>query len=256
MIMTNKPKKSASDLAHSVVKASLGAMTMGMGAELFNMVITPAVERRRDEWVESIEQGLKILESKMEGFNLDDLSNNDVFISTILQATQAAIRNHQKEKLDAFRNIVLNSAIPMDHENDIQIIILSIMDDMAPWHLRLLKQFDEGFCFMPNTRQRVELVPGQLTLAITKEFIELKDNIDFTVVLINDLVSKSLIETYNINRLDSLSDGTYDCHVTSQYSQSLVIHAKHLGNYGQENIQGSVTKSTKLGMMSYITSPV
>jgi hypothetical protein len=57
-----------------------------------------------------LERRLRDLESKVAGFRLENLASNDQFISATLVAMQAALKTHQKEKLDAFLNAVLNVA--------------------------------------------------------------------------------------------------------------------------------------------------
>jgi hypothetical protein len=55
-----------------------------------------------------------------------------------MHATQAAIRNHQKEKLEALRNAVLNSAEKNALDEDIKLMFVSLIDTFTPWHLRIL----------------------------------------------------------------------------------------------------------------------
>ncbi len=45
----------------------------------------------------------KLIKEK-EGLSIEKLRENEVFISVISQATLAAIRTHEKEKLKALRN--------------------------------------------------------------------------------------------------------------------------------------------------------
>ena len=52
--------------------------------------------------------GLQNLEEKVKGLTIDTLQDNDAFITTVMRATQSAIRNHQKEKLEALRNATLH----------------------------------------------------------------------------------------------------------------------------------------------------
>jgi hypothetical protein len=60
-----------------------------------------------------------------------------------MQANQSAFRNHKKEKIDALRNAVLNSCLPGAPEDDIQMIFLNYIDELTPWHLRIMNLFDD-----------------------------------------------------------------------------------------------------------------
>ena len=140
----SKPKAGAGNIAHIVAKAGLSTIPIigGSAAEIFSAIIVPPLSKRRDEWVESIANGLKAIEEKVDDFNIEALSQNEMFITTVMHASQAAIRNHQKEKLEALRNAVLNAALPNAPEEDIQLMFLNFVDSLTPWHLRILKFFD------------------------------------------------------------------------------------------------------------------
>ena len=82
----------------------------GPALELFNTIIAPPFERRRNEWLESLANRLDALE-KEKRLKIEQLSGNEEFISVVMHATTVAIRNHKQEKIDALRNAVLNSAL-------------------------------------------------------------------------------------------------------------------------------------------------
>ena len=135
-----RPKRNGKDVVHTIAKSGLSALPIlgGPASELFSLVITPSLEKRRDEWIESIAKGLKELEEQVEGFKIENLKNNDAFVSVVMQASQAAIRTHQKEKLEALRNAVLNSALPDSPEENIKLIFISLVNSSTPLHLSVL----------------------------------------------------------------------------------------------------------------------
>jgi hypothetical protein len=137
-----KPRRGKGDIVHSTAKAVLSAIPYlgGPAAELFNLVIRPPLEKRRDEWMESLADGLEGLERNFEGFRKEQLAENQGFVSAMLQASHIAMRNHQQEKLEALRNAVLNAALPGAPEEDFQSMFLQFIDDLTPWHLVILKK--------------------------------------------------------------------------------------------------------------------
>ncbi|MDI6720668.1 MAG: hypothetical protein QMD46_13775, partial [Methanomicrobiales archaeon] len=139
---------SAGDYAHAGFKAglSLAPVLGGSLAEFFSMVIAPPIEKRREAWLVEIHSRLKLLENKVEGFKIENLAQNEQFISILLYATQAAMRTHQQEKLDAFRNMVVNSALRPTIDENLQLVFLNLVDRYTPWHLVILK-------FADNPRQ-------------------------------------------------------------------------------------------------------
>jgi len=153
--ITTPPKRNAKDVARTLVKAGLAAVPCvgGSASELFSLVVTPSFEKRRDGWVESIAIRLKELEDRFEKFKLENLRDNESFLSVFVEASQAAIRNHQEEKLEALRNAVLNAALPTDVDDDLQLIFLRVINSLTPGHLRILKKLD-------TFHNRVRKTPG------------------------------------------------------------------------------------------------
>ncbi len=143
--ITKKPEFNGKDAVHAVVKAGLSAIPVvgGPASELFSLVITPSLEKRRDRWVESVGEALKALEARVEGFKIENLKGNEAFVSTLMRASQAAIVNHQKEKLEALRNAVLNAALPNAPEQNLQHIFFRIVDSFTPSHLKVLNRLNE-----------------------------------------------------------------------------------------------------------------
>jgi predicted trehalose synthase len=105
---TRKPKKDSKDVARSVVKAALSCVPAlgGPMAEIFSLVVAPSLEKRRDAWIESLAARLKELEDRVSGFSVENLCGNESFVSVLMQASNTAIKNHQKEKREALSNAI------------------------------------------------------------------------------------------------------------------------------------------------------
>ena len=217
----SKPKAGAGDVAHTLVKAGLSAIPVlgGPAAEIFSAIVVPTLSKRRDEWIESIVKGLKVLEKKIEDFNIETLSQNDMFITTVMHASQVAIRNHQKEKLEVLRNAVLNAALPNAPEEDIQIMFLNFVDTFTPWHLRILKFFDNpqewgrksGITY-PNWTM------GGPSTVLEHTFPELRGRRDFYDQIVKDLFIRGLMNTESLH-VTMTSQGMFASCTTSMGKQ-------------------------------------
>jgi hypothetical protein len=104
-------------------------------------LLGPPVAQRRDDWLEDLARRLRDLEGKIDGFRFDDLGKNEQFVSATLQATQAALRTHQSEKLAALRNAVMNVAVGKAPLEDLQLVFLNLVDSFTPAHLKILDFF-------------------------------------------------------------------------------------------------------------------
>ncbi len=143
--ITKRPKPNADDTTHTIVKAGLSGIPVvgGPVSELFSLVVIPSLEKRRDKWIESIAKALKALEEKVEGFKIENLRENDAFVSTVVQATQSAIRDHQKDKLEAFKNAVLNTTLSEKLDEDLRLMFLEFISTLTPLHLKVLAFLDQ-----------------------------------------------------------------------------------------------------------------
>jgi len=132
------PEPDWKDRTYAIVRAGVGSIPIvgAAATELFQMVITPSLEKRRVEWMNSVAEELKKLEDKGQ-IRVEDLASNEVFLDTMLHASQAALRNSQNEKREALRNAVLNSALPNPPDESRQQMFVEWIDSLAVWHLRI-----------------------------------------------------------------------------------------------------------------------
>jgi hypothetical protein len=100
------PKPAAGDGAHAVVKGALSAIPIagGLAAELFGLVLATPLTKRRDEWMESVAKRLEGVKA-----SVDSMREDPAFVTTLMQASQIALRTHREEKLEALRNAVVSS---------------------------------------------------------------------------------------------------------------------------------------------------
>lgn len=136
--------KSAGDIAREVGKAIVSAIPAAGGPlqVIFENVFSAPLEKRKQAWLEQLADVLAEIQNRVEGLTPEVLARNEVFITVAMQASQVAIRNHQQVKLEALRNAVLNSALPNPPREDEQMIFLRLIDQLTPWHLRVLALLD------------------------------------------------------------------------------------------------------------------
>jgi len=201
--MKEKPKKSKGDVVHKAAKIVLSGIPWvgGPVAELFNTVIAPPIAKRLDKWLESIYEELKMLEEKVKGFSIESLAENEMFITTVMHATQVAIRNHQKEKLEALRNAILNSALPNPPEEDLQLMFLNFVDLFTTWHFRILMFLNKPIAWAEKQGVRFpHTLKDYLEETLEMAFPELKGKKDFYTLIVNDLDIRELISVGGILR--------------------------------------------------------
>jgi len=196
-------KPSTGDYAHAGVRAGLSTAPFlgGPLAEFFSMVIAPPLEKRRDAWMTELFTRLTMLEEQVEGFKIENLAKNEEFISTLLYATQVAMRTHQREKLEALQNIVTNSAIGITANENFQVIFLNIIDRYTPLHLLILRFVENPGLFRTEYRgiKTNDLsLSNELRDAFRATFPELNLIDEHYAQIVRDLSADGLIISYKL----------------------------------------------------------
>ncbi len=130
------------DRVHRLARAALGALPMGSGTavELFNTVIAPPLEKRKEKWVNEVTEALNYLISN-KLLTIDDLHSNDEFIDVLVNYSSQAIKTSEKEKLNLLRNALVNSAQQEVLGKDYRQHVLLLTDSLSVAHIRILRCF-------------------------------------------------------------------------------------------------------------------
>jgi hypothetical protein len=151
--MTDEKDKLPSTISAAKMAITGATTTHNAAEEFLRLVLVPPMGKRRDEWLQSMHDRLRQLEGRMAGFRVEALVNNEAFISAALQASQAAIRTHERQKLEALRNAVVNVAAGRSPDADTTTFFLTLVDALSVTHLELLRYFANRVTF-PNDRRR------------------------------------------------------------------------------------------------------
>lgn len=222
-------KPTNGDVVYTIAKAGISSIPIvgSAASEIFSAILTPPLTKRREKWLNEIAERLQELEEKTPEFKIESLSENDMFITCISQATQSAIRNHQQEKLIALRNTVLNAAITSSIDN-IQLMFIQFIDALTPWHLKVLDLFNNPLeWFNRNNVPTPNIFMGAPAQILELAFNDLKGRRPFYDQIVKDLYSRGLMNT------DSL-------HITMTGSGIIASRTSEMGKM----------------FIGYITSPV
>lgn len=134
------------------------------------------------------------LHEKVDAFNIDTLSENESFITTVTYATIIALRNHKEMKIEALRNAVLNSAVGNAPDDDIQLMFLNFIDAFTPWHLRILMFYDDPKAWgEKNNIKYPNWTFGGSATVLEHTFLELKGKRKFYDQIAKDLHNRGLM---------------------------------------------------------------
>ncbi len=204
--MTNKVNKTTKkDIAHSLAKGGLGTIPVigSLASEIFGLVVTPPLEKRRAEWMNEVAEKLKELENKQE-IDFDKLKENEQFIDVVLQATTFALKTSEKRKIECFRNAIINTALGDSPEKTRSQIFLNQLDKFTTWHILILDFIDSpNKWFEKNSKTPPSLIMGSLYSLIIDAFPELKGQDELLNIIWSDLESTGFHNSGNLKTMMS-----------------------------------------------------
>ena len=186
------PEATHEDRLHTLATAGIASIPIvgAAASELFTAILASPLEKRRVAWMNDVAERLKELDERGE-LKLEDLQDNEAFITTVMQASQAAIRNHQSEKREALRNAVLNAALPHAPEESLQQYFITLIDTFTVEHIRLLDFFkDPQIWFQRNNIAPPQFLSAGLESVITSAWPELKNQYEFLNAVLEELKGK------------------------------------------------------------------
>ncbi|QNL21094.1 hypothetical protein HZR84_03785 [Hyphobacterium sp. CCMP332] len=182
--------KSSGDYYLSIGKALAGLVGTG-AAELFDLILTPPLQKRQAEWLNGLHERIKSLEQE-KLITLEDLSNNDVFINLVLKATSEALKTHKEEKIKAYQNIIINSIIDTSLDEFRANVLINFLNSLTTWHIDILSFLDAPY------KRKDRVYEGRSTDSLNRIILDaypqLKKEKQYHELIWNDLVSYGLIE--------------------------------------------------------------
>ena len=144
--------------------------------------------------MESVAEVLCELVSR-KNLTLEDLQGNDVFVDTVLQATQAAVRTSQQEN---FMHCVTRSSILHCRDRRTMSYNSSLfpsLDEFLPWHLRLLALFDDPRKWFRENNKRwpSDIIAGGLSTVLEAAYPELQSRSPFSEWIVKGLFDRGLL---------------------------------------------------------------
>ncbi|MBY0242007.1 MAG: hypothetical protein K2X55_22115 [Burkholderiaceae bacterium] len=188
--------KSKGDVAREVGRAIVSLIPAAGGPlqVAFENLFASPLEQRKQAWLEQLSEVLTEVERRVENLTPEKLALNEVFVTVVMQASQVALRNHQQEKREALKNAVLNAALPNPPHEDEQLTFLRLIDQLAPWHLRVLAVLDNPELWMQrNHIQNPGWSMGGVSNVLEHCVPELRGQREIYEQIVRDLQSDSLM---------------------------------------------------------------
>lgn len=215
--ITKAPKANKWDAAYHALKIILGMTGQLAGAvagvpvsapasEFMSALFDEPVKKRRTRWVEMMALRIVEMEAQLKELKIENLPNNEKFVSALLQASNIAARTHQKEKLEALANAVMETAIPSSVDDDIQLMFIQLVDRLTPSHLALLDYFNDKFGWSEKRNSPGFTMEGGWITNFDEAFPDFKGKRTAFYWTILDLINLALLrekpdDSYRIARI-------------------------------------------------------
>lgn len=137
------PQRDAKDARRSIAKAAVSGVPAigGPAAELFDWIVPASLEQRRDAWRERVADALRRLEQR--GVRVEDLAEDEGFITIVLEASKAALGTHLEEKLDLLAACIESAALPEERDDFVAMRMLRFVEELSPEHFVVLRYLND-----------------------------------------------------------------------------------------------------------------
>lgn len=152
------------------------------------------LQKRREDWLRSVGQAINSLAKKYEDFDIESLSENEQFLSTVLEATEIAMRTHREEKREALKSAVVNSASGVTLEEALHGRFMSYLESLSSTHIRVLRVLDNPKSFEACVEKTKRMMMGGLADMIRAEIPESEVSETLLNVVVRDLNGDGLVE--------------------------------------------------------------
>jgi hypothetical protein len=128
---------------------------------LIEAVLTPSLTKRRDRWLRKLEELMKELQAKVDGFEPAKLAGDEAFVTAVVDASRIAMGTHLEEKLNLLKNALARMAVSEVRDDFLDLQLFRFVDELSPEHFVVLQYLDNpGAWFDAKNISRPNLAIG------------------------------------------------------------------------------------------------
>ncbi|TLF44741.1 hypothetical protein [Maribacter aurantiacus] len=169
----------------------------GPFANLINSYIPSRRFLRLENFVNDL--AVKIQEVK-DDINVNYIETEE-FSFLFEQSIKSVSENYQKEKLEAYKAILINSLLPNEYNEEQKEFYLNLVGSLTVIHLKILNFAQDTFAYL----RKNEIEPKSITGSLENSLKQIFSDYDFNTIImaINDLYQYGLvnIDTSNIRTM-------------------------------------------------------
>jgi hypothetical protein len=187
-------KTPSSETIRNIAVAATSAIPLAGGplSIILDKYLPSELQQRRNALLDQMAQDLENVKDLLSPTRLA----SPEFLSLFIKVLRGAMEEHRKEKITAFRNILVNTAFSAEGEFDETDFFLRVLDDLTVDQIRILHVFYEREVFNSTTThtnlydQIMALWPG-----VDRDYLKASASELFRLLLISTSASSSVNES-------------------------------------------------------------
>lgn len=138
------PESQLRDHVRTGIDAGLAAVPVvgGPVQVLVDAVLVPSIDRRREAWLRKLGELVNELSERIDGWTPDALSDDEPFVSAVVEASRIAMGTHLEEKLNLLKNCLANMALSTARDDFLDLQMFQYVDHLTPEHFVVLQYLD------------------------------------------------------------------------------------------------------------------
>jgi len=156
-IKRNLTSKQPGEHLLDIIKAGLASVPFcGAISSLMSDYIPSARQERLENFAQQIAEDLAELQNRVD----ENILLTDEFAFIFEKCFRGVADHYQAEKIEAFRGILLNSAIDADLNNEEKEYFLNLVNTLSVLHIRILRFMNEPISYLDSHGVNPEKVSG------------------------------------------------------------------------------------------------
>lgn len=195
-------KSGARQVTEQAMEAVTGAVPFvgGALAVVLAHAFSHSYEKRLRAWMEQLADVVQELIDRVDGLDVEGLSEDDDFMDAVATATRIAEKTSSQAKRAALQNALLNIGAGSLPDSDKRAVYLRYIDELTPSHMVLLDFFDDPPAFLAHRSHAwPNLMMGGLGSVLQVALPDLYADTAFLDTLTADLASWGLVSNPGLN---------------------------------------------------------
>ncbi len=134
------PQSNTRDVTNVAAQAGVGLIPIvgGAAAPIIAAIVAAPMEKRRADWFNRLAEGLDELRDRFEGFDPQELAENEDFVSAVYATTDAAMRASREGKRERLANVMLNIAVGKSINETLRERFISLVQQFSDEHILVM----------------------------------------------------------------------------------------------------------------------